>query len=89
MLVGEMKAPGEALLEFNIRPLPDGTSELEQRSRFLPRGLIGIIYWYLLEPIHRVLYPNLLKAISRTIGKPILKGPERISRKREGRWQKR
>ena len=88
MLVGEMKLPGEALLEFKIRPLPDGTSELEQSSRFLPRGLIGILYWYVLVPIHRLLYPNLLKAISRTIGKPILEGPERISRKREGRWQR-
>ena len=89
MLAGEMKLPGEALLEFKIKPLPDGTSELEQNSRFLPRGLVGILYWYFLEPIHRLLYPNLLKAISRTIGKPILKGPERITRKREGRWQRR
>jgi len=85
MLAGEMKLPGEALLEFRIKPLPDGTSELEQRSRFLPRGLIGILYWVVLEPIHRLLYPNLLKAISRTIGKPILQGPERITTKREGR----
>jgi uncharacterized protein YbjT (DUF2867 family) len=86
MLVSEMKLPGEALLEFKIKPLPDGTSELEQRSRFLPRGLIGIGYWYAMWPFHRFLYPNLLKAISRTIGKPILRGPELIITKREGRW---
>jgi uncharacterized protein YbjT (DUF2867 family) len=78
MLAGEMKLPGEALLEFKINPLPEGGSELEQNSRFLPRGLLGIIYWYLLEPIHRILYPNLLKAIARTIGKPVKGVPERI-----------
>ncbi|MEW6184482.1 MAG: SDR family oxidoreductase [Thermodesulfobacteriota bacterium] len=83
MLAGEMKLPGEALLEFKINPLPEGGSELEQNSRFLPRGLVGIIYWYLLEPVHRILYPNLLKAISRTIEKPVIGGPERIMNRNE------
>lgn len=78
MLVAEMKLPGEALLEFKIRSLPDGSTELEQISRFLPRGLGGILYWYVLYPFHRLLYPNLLKAIGKAIGKPIVQGPERL-----------
>ena len=81
MLVAEMKLPGEALLEFKIRSLPDGITELEQISRFLPRGLGGFLYWYVLYPFHRLLYPNLLKAIARAIGKPVTKEPERITSK--------
>ena len=84
MLIAEMKLPGEAILEFKIRPLPDGGTELEQISRFLPRGLGGILYWYGLYPFHRLLYPNLLKAIGKAIRKPILKGPERITPKNKG-----
>jgi len=73
-----MKVPGEALLEFKIKPLEEGLTELTQLSRFLPRGLGGILYWYLFDPFHRILYPNLLRAIGKAIGKPIVQGPERL-----------
>jgi uncharacterized protein YbjT (DUF2867 family) len=75
LLLAEMKIPGEALLEFRIKPLSDGQVELRQTARFLPRGLGGILYWYAFDPFHRILYPNMLRAIARSIGKPILKGP--------------
>jgi uncharacterized protein YbjT (DUF2867 family) len=78
MLVAEMKVPGEALLEFKIKPLDGSNTELIQVARFLPRGLGGILYWYLFDPFHRLLYPNLLKAIGKAVGKPIVQGPERI-----------
>jgi uncharacterized protein YbjT (DUF2867 family) len=78
ILVAEMKLPGEALLEFKLKPLPGGMTELIQLSRFLPKGLFGILYWYLFDPFHRILYPNLLRAIGRAIGKPIVLGPEKI-----------
>jgi uncharacterized protein YbjT (DUF2867 family) len=84
ILVSEMKLPGEALLEFKIRPLPDGSTELEQISRFLPRGLGGILYWYVLYPFHRLLYLTLLKAIAKAIGKPVTKGPERMTSRNKG-----
>jgi uncharacterized protein YbjT (DUF2867 family) len=84
ILVSEMKLPGEALLEFKIRPLPDGSTELEQVSRFLPRGLGGILYWYVLYPFHRLLYLTLLKAIAKAIGKPVTKGPERMTSRNNG-----
>jgi uncharacterized protein YbjT (DUF2867 family) len=85
MLVGEMKLPGEALLEFKVQDMPDGTSVLEQHSRFLPKGLLGIVYWQLMLPIHRFLYPNLLKGIARAVGKPMVEGPTRIRAKQPGR----
>ena len=76
LLLAEMKLPGEALLEFRLKTLNEGVTELQQLSRFLPRGLGGLLYWYGLDPFHRLLYPNMLKAIARATGKPIFKGPE-------------
>ena len=75
LLLAEMKVPGEALLEFRIKPLSGGNSELQQTARFLPKGLGGIIYWYGFDPFHRLLYPRMLAAIARSIGKPLLQAP--------------
>jgi uncharacterized protein YbjT (DUF2867 family) len=76
LLLAEMKLPGEALLEFHVKTLNEEVTELQQLSRFLPRGLGGLLYWYGLDPFHRLLYPNMLKAIARATGKPIYRGPE-------------
>jgi uncharacterized protein YbjT (DUF2867 family) len=75
LLLAEMKLPGEALLEFRLKQLENGVTELQQLSRFLPRGLGGLLYWYGLDPFHRLLYPNMLKAIAWATGKPVVKGP--------------
>ena len=76
LLLAEMKLPGDALLEFHVTPLNGEVTELQQLSRFLPRGLGGLLYWYGLDPFHRLLYPNMLKALARATGKPIYRGPE-------------
>ena len=36
---------------------------LVQEARFLPRGLLGLIYWYLVLPFHSVVFNGLLKGI--------------------------
>lgn len=79
ILVAEMKTPGEALLEFQIETLADGQIELLLQSRFLPKGIAGILYWYSLYPIHHWIFFGMLKAIARTIDKPIIFGPKRVS----------
>lgn len=84
LLVGEMKLPGEALLEFKVHPLSDGTCELELNSRFFPKGLFGIVYWQLMKPVHRFLYPHFLKGIARATGKPVVKGPLQKKNRKEG-----
>jgi uncharacterized protein YbjT (DUF2867 family) len=81
-LLAEMKLPGEAILEFNLTPLNGGRTELVQRARFLPKGLWGIVYWYLLEPFHRWVYGGMLKAIAQASGKAVVQGPERQQKKR-------
>jgi uncharacterized protein YbjT (DUF2867 family) len=81
LLLAEMKMPGEATLEFRLAALPDGDTELTQTARFLPRGLLGILYWYLLDPFHKKIYPGMLLAIAAATGKPITAGPERVAGK--------
>ncbi len=80
-LLAEMKLPGEAILEFHITPLSEGRTALVQRARFLPKGLGGIIYWYLLDPWHRWVYKGMLRAIAQATGKAIIQGPERKGQK--------
>lgn len=81
LLVAEMKTPGDALLEFQITAGDGGQIELQMRSRFLPKGLLGILYWYGLYPFHEWIFFGMLKAIAKTIDKPIVHGPERFTPK--------
>jgi uncharacterized protein YbjT (DUF2867 family) len=76
LLLAEMKTPGEALLEFNIREQGANRIVLEMVARFLPRGLAGIVYWYALFPAHQWLFEGMLKTVARRTGKRLLKGPE-------------
>jgi hypothetical protein len=62
-LFAEMRAPGRAWLEF--RAEPDGSSTLlRQIAQFEPRGLGGLLYWYLLWPIHEVMFRGMLRRIA-------------------------
>ena len=73
------KTPGEALLDIQVSPTPSGKTELRLLSRFLPRGLAGILYWYVLYPFHEWVFYGMLAAIARVIGAPITRGPERFT----------
>jgi uncharacterized protein YbjT (DUF2867 family) len=81
LLLAEMKVPGEALLEFRITPLGDNQSELQQLSRFLPKGLWGIVYWYSLYPLHQLVFGGMLSSIARTLGRPVVGRAQRFTPK--------
>jgi len=81
LLVAEMKTPGEALLEFKITSMGENQAELQMLSRFLPKGLGGLIYWYVLYPFHQWIFYGMLKSIAKSIGKQITSGPERFTPK--------
>ena len=62
-LSAEMRLPGRAWLEF--RAEPDGSATvLRQIALFEPRGLAGLVYWYLLGPIHAVMFRGMLRGIA-------------------------
>jgi uncharacterized protein YbjT (DUF2867 family) len=67
VLRAEMKLPGEAILEFNVLPVPGrpGVSRLIQTARFRPRGLAGLAYWYAVTPFHGIVFKGMLRGIRR------------------------
>jgi uncharacterized protein YbjT (DUF2867 family) len=66
-LRAEMKVPGEAVLEFQIRPMDENsrTTWLTQIARFKPKGLSGIFYWYSVLPFHGIVFRKMLGGIRR------------------------
>jgi uncharacterized protein YbjT (DUF2867 family) len=76
-LLSEMKAPGEALLDFTIIFLGPRRCELRLMSRFLPRGLGGVLYWYGFYLFHHLIFRGMLKGILRAAGSRAVRGLER------------
>jgi len=64
LLFAEMKVPGEAWLEFRIRKSIEGCY-LIQNATFMPKGLSGRLYWFLLLPIHLVMFRGMITALAR------------------------
>jgi len=58
-----MKVPGRAWLEFRADPDGSGTV-IRQLAQFEPSGLAGVLYWYLLTPIHEVMFRGMLRRIA-------------------------
>lgn len=58
-LRAEMKVPGGAWLEWRIVVGDDGRTHLHQLARFTPRGVAGRGYWWILLPIHKVIWKQL------------------------------
>jgi uncharacterized protein YbjT (DUF2867 family) len=63
-LVAEMRAPGRAWLQFELEPEPGGATCLRQTALFDPAGLAGLVYWYLLWPVHQFVFSGLLRGIA-------------------------
>jgi uncharacterized protein YbjT (DUF2867 family) len=63
-LFSELKAPGEGWMEWQVKSV-DGGSLMSQTAYFAPKGLTGFLYWYLLNPIHRLVFGGLVRAIAR------------------------
>jgi uncharacterized protein YbjT (DUF2867 family) len=78
VLVAEMALPGCALLAFRIRGMGRRTVEIEQRSCFVPKGLMGILYWIVVSPLHRSVFQGMLRGIASRTGKPVVRGPEAV-----------
>ena len=63
-LAAEMRLPGRAWLEFEV--VPDGNGCLvRQTALYDPVGLAGLAYWYLLYPVHTLIFLGMLRGIVR------------------------
>jgi uncharacterized protein YbjT (DUF2867 family) len=59
LLFAEMKVPGEAWLEFEIKG-----NTLFQRATFRPKGVQGRLYWYAVFPFHGFVFNGMLMSLA-------------------------
>jgi hypothetical protein len=78
LLLAEMKLPGQATLELKIMPAGPGASELRLTSRFMPRGLAGLAYWYAALPLHDLVFKSMLEKMIQRVGRPVIRPPRRF-----------
>jgi len=63
-LLAEMKLPGIAMLNFELKPEEDrGQTTLTMTAKFRPKGLLGILYWYAVLPLHNFVFGGMLRGI--------------------------
>ena len=80
-LRAEMRLPGEAELDFQVTDREDDT-HVTMTARFRPRGLLGILYWYAVLPLHGFVFPVMLQGIKSNV-----ECEEKVSsRTAEGDW---
>lgn len=65
LLRAEMKVPGKAWLEFKVEPGIEGGSHFTQTARFYPRGILGLLYWYSVYPVHVMVFRGMAQGVRR------------------------
>ncbi len=59
-LLAEMRVPGHAWLEWNVKTMENGDSLVTQQALFVPKGVLGRAYWYVLLLPHIVIFSRML-----------------------------
>ena len=62
-LRAEMKVPGRAWLQFEMKSVSDDQTQLFQTAFFAPKGLWGQLYWYVLYPIHTLIFSGMIRQV--------------------------
>jgi len=62
-LRAEMKVPGRAWLQYEVVEI-EGGSRLVQTAFFEPKGLPGLAYWYLLYPVHGLIFRGTVRILA-------------------------
>ena len=62
-LYAQMKLPGEAWLSFETQSTPNGAI-FRQTALFVPRGLVGRLYWYLMFPFHLAIFGRMARKLA-------------------------
>jgi hypothetical protein len=64
-LAAEMRLPGRAWLEFEVEPVGEAGARVTQTAIFDPHGLAGLAYWYLIWPLHELVFAGMLRGVAR------------------------
>jgi uncharacterized protein YbjT (DUF2867 family) len=68
-LRAEMRVPGRAWLQYEVTPTAGG-SRLVQTAFFEPKGVPGLVYWYLLYPVHGLIFRGTVRVLAgRALGR--------------------
>jgi uncharacterized protein YbjT (DUF2867 family) len=62
-LRAEMKVPGRAWLQYEVVQTATG-SRLVQTAFFEPKGLPGLAYWYVLYPVHGLIFRGTVRVLA-------------------------
>jgi uncharacterized protein YbjT (DUF2867 family) len=62
-LRAEMRVPGQAWLECQVKPVENGKSLLQINALFEPKGVGGPLYWYLFYIPHVFIFSGMAKKI--------------------------
>jgi len=62
-LRAEMKVPGRAWRQYEVTSI-EGGSRLVQTAFFEPKGLPGLVYWYVLYPVHGLIFRGTVRVLS-------------------------
>ena len=62
-LRAEMRVPGRAWLQYEVTPTAGG-SRLVQTAFFEPKGVPGLVYWYLLYPVHGLIFRGTVRVLA-------------------------
>jgi uncharacterized protein YbjT (DUF2867 family) len=73
LLAAEMKLPGRLWLQFDVNAADHHVS-IRLTTVFDPAGYVGLAYWYLLYPVHRVIFAAMLRGLRR-VSKPDATAP--------------
>jgi hypothetical protein len=65
-----MRLPGRAWLQFEVEPTAAG-ARIRQTAIFDPLGLAGLLYWYALYPLHRLIFSGMLRRIAAAAASPV------------------
>ncbi len=69
-LRAEMKLPGRAWLQYEVMP-DQGGSRLLQTAFFEPKGLAGLVYWYVLYPAHALIFRGMIRILAQRSARPL------------------
>ena len=74
LLRAEMKLPGRAWLQFEAHSHSGEQTRLVQTAFFAPKGLLGLAYWYLLYPLHRLIFAGMIRNLAQRAMEITMKG---------------
>ena len=60
----EIKLPGQGWLQFAAEPVDEDHTRLVQTAFYAPKGMLGLLYWQVLQPLHTLIFHRMIKTLA-------------------------